>query len=63
MLTSESHVNFHKSSYSSAKGQDCVEFAEFATGAAVRDTQNRELGPLSFPPLEWTALLRSATGQ
>ncbi|GHD31372.1 DUF397 domain-containing protein [Nocardiopsis kunsanensis] len=63
MSTSESHLNFRKSSYSSAKGQDCVEVAEFFEGAAVRDTQHRELGHLAFPSPEWAALLRSATRQ
>jgi len=61
MLTgSESHLQFRKSSYSSAKGQDCVEVADLPTGAAVRDTQNRELGHLEFTASEWSALLRTA---
>ncbi|GHC78604.1 hypothetical protein GCM10007079_16040 [Nocardiopsis terrae] len=63
MFTSESHLRFRKSSYSSAKGQDCVEVADLPSGAAVRDTQNRGLGHLMFPGTEWTALLRTAARQ
>ncbi|MFD3688907.1 DUF397 domain-containing protein [Nocardiopsis sp. NPDC058631] len=33
-----------------------MEIAETASGAAVRDTQNRERGHLVFPGGEWTAL-------
>lgn len=61
MLTSsESHLHFRKSSYSSARGQDCVEVADLPTGAAVRDTQNREAGHLMFGSAEWAALLSTA---
>jgi len=53
-----SHVlNFRKSSYSGGQTQDCVEVAEFSEGAAIRDTQHRELGHLAFPTAEWHALL------
>lgn len=52
-------ARFRKSSYSSTN-RDCVEVADLPTGAAVRDTQNRELGALAFPSLEWSALLRVA---
>ncbi|WP_028649233.1 DUF397 domain-containing protein [Nocardiopsis sp. CNT312] len=60
MFTSESHLQFRKSSYSSAKGQDCVEVADFPGGSAVRDTQNREAGYLAFGSAEWDALLKVA---
>ncbi|WP_082376451.1 DUF397 domain-containing protein [Nocardiopsis sp. NRRL B-16309] len=49
-------LSWHKSSYSGGNGGDCVEVAEGAA-TAVRDTQNRELGYLTFPGGEWTALL------
>lgn len=49
--------NWRKSSYSSSHGQNCVEVADLPTGAAVRDTQNRELGHLEFNATEWQALL------
>lgn len=62
MLTSEPHLNFHKSSYSTT-AQECVEAAEPSSGAAVRDTQHPELGHLSFPSLEWAALRRSVNRQ
>jgi hypothetical protein len=48
---------WHKSSYSNTGGQ-CVEVREHPRGADVRDTQNRDLGELSFPAGEWSALLR-----
>ncbi|GAA1463642.1 DUF397 domain-containing protein [Nocardiopsis exhalans] len=53
-LPSEDLV-FRKSSYSDRS--DCVEVAGLPTGAAVRDTRNRNLGHLAFPSSEWTALL------
>lgn len=61
MLTRDtSRLTFRKSSYSSAKGQDCVEVADAPGASAVRDTQHREAGHLMFPSGEWAALLRSA---
>ncbi|GAA1071438.1 DUF397 domain-containing protein [Nocardiopsis composta] len=47
--------DWHKSSYSD-RGANCVEVAE-GTETLVRDTQNRELGHLTFPAREWAALL------
>lgn len=46
---------WHKSSYSTS-GANCVEVAE-GSETRVRDTQNRELGHLSFSANEWDALL------
>lgn len=48
-------ADWHKSSYSSGS-QNCVEARESTDGADVRDTQNRELGHLSFDRSEWGAL-------
>ena len=48
--------DWHKSTYSAA-ADNCVEVAETASGAAVRDTGNRELGHLDFTRKEWAALL------
>ncbi|WP_372497199.1 DUF397 domain-containing protein [Nocardiopsis dassonvillei] len=52
---------WHKSSYSGAQGE-CVEVNETAVAEAVlvRDTQNRDLGCLSFPGGEWSAFLGAA---
>lgn len=47
---------WHTSSYSVERGE-CVEVAEGATGAAVRDTKNRVLGALFFDSSEWQAFL------
>ncbi|WP_017607223.1 DUF397 domain-containing protein [Nocardiopsis xinjiangensis] len=60
MHRTHTHLNFHKSSYSTT-AQECVEVAEFFEGAAVRDTQHRELGHLAFPTAEWHALLGAAS--
>jgi hypothetical protein len=58
----ERHISlgFRKSSYSSTD-RDCVEVADMAGGAAVRDTQHRELGHLAFADSgEWRAFLAAA---
>ncbi|WP_306366986.1 DUF397 domain-containing protein [Nocardiopsis sp. CC223A] len=49
-------LKFRKSSYS-ATAQECVEVADLPGGAAVRDTQNREAGHLTFSASEWATLL------
>lgn len=60
MLDMSHNLKFRKSSYSSGGQENCVEVAESADGAAVRDTQNRESGHLTYPTAEWTALLSTA---
>ena len=58
-----SHTNdllFRKSSYSQPTSGNCVEVADLLDGAAVRDTQSRETGHLSYPSTEWVALLGAA---
>ncbi|CAM3746446.1 DUF397 domain-containing protein [Nocardiopsis rhodophaea] len=52
-----SQLVFRKSSYSQAKTQNCVEVADTVAGAAIRDTQHRELGHLWFGLAEWSAFL------
>ncbi|MEU3309081.1 DUF397 domain-containing protein [Nocardiopsis sp. NPDC006832] len=51
-------LEFRKSSYS-ADQTACVEVADWPIGAAVRDTQNRELGALIYSPAEWNAFLHT----
>jgi monoamine oxidase len=51
-------VTWHKSSYSGGGGGNCVEVAE-GRSVVVRDTQNRELGHLSFASTEWAGLLNA----
>jgi len=53
-MTSE-QAPWHKSSYSGSSGS-CVEVSEGAQ-VLVRDTQNRNLGHLSFTPEAWEMLL------
>ena len=52
--------SWRKSSYSSARQENCVEIADLLDGAAVRDTQSRETGHLFYPSAEWVALLGAA---
>ncbi|WP_082126829.1 DUF397 domain-containing protein [Allosalinactinospora lopnorensis] len=47
---------WRKSSYSHTNGE-CLEIAESPESVKVRDTQNRTVGHLSFPPAEWSAFL------
>ncbi|NYH54040.1 hypothetical protein HNR06_003629 [Nocardiopsis arvandica] len=49
-------TEWHKSSYSGGNNE-CVEVREHNTGADVRDTQNRDLGRLSFSGSEWSAFV------
>ncbi|WP_433698776.1 DUF397 domain-containing protein [Nocardiopsis sp. CA-288880] len=61
-MSETSHtMTFRKSSYSGGQTQDCVEVADLPVGAAVRDTQNRNLGHLTFGTAEWAALLSTTT--
>ncbi|WP_435110915.1 DUF397 domain-containing protein [Nocardiopsis synnemataformans] len=48
-----------KSSYS-ASSSNCVE-TRLSERVELRDTQNRDAATLSFPAVEWTALLTSET--
>ncbi|XKK39394.1 DUF397 domain-containing protein [Nocardiopsis sp. ARC36] len=52
---------FHKSTWS-ANGGECVEVSE-GEKVRVRDTQNRELGHLTVPAPEWTALVSVLRGK
>lgn len=56
------HWTWRKSSYSGGNGGNCLEAAGTATGAAVRDTQNRHLGHLEADHREWIALLGAVKG-
>ena len=51
-------TDWHKSSYSGGNNE-CIEIREHQAGADVRDTQNRELGHLSFTREEWGAFIGS----
>jgi len=50
---------WHKSSYSDGGGGNCVEARASEQGAAVRDTQNRNLGHLEAPAPEWKAFVEA----
>ncbi|RNL84259.1 DUF397 domain-containing protein [Halostreptopolyspora alba] len=56
-----SELSFRKSSYSNP--QNCVEVADLPEGAAIRDSKRPEVGPLSFPTIEWRAFLDSVKGE
>lgn len=52
-----------KSTFSHGNGGNCVEAKAVTNGAAVRDTQNRNLGYLVAPQGEWNALLATLKGK
>ncbi|GAB3727144.1 DUF397 domain-containing protein [Nocardiopsis nanhaiensis] len=55
-------IAWHTSTYSANGSGQCVEAGPFrhkATAFAVRDSNNRDLGYLTFASPEWTALLAS----
>lgn len=56
---SRASATWRKSSYSSG-ANNCVEVADTPDFSAVRDTQNRELGALTYGPAEWRAFLDTA---
>lgn len=57
-----SHLNWHKSTYSSQNG-NCVEVAELPDGGrAVRDSKNPGGPMLRFTPDEWQAFVYSVKG-
>jgi hypothetical protein len=51
-------TDWHKSSYSGGNNE-CIETREHQAGTDVRDTQNRELGHLSFTRTEWNAFVEA----
>ncbi|GLU49042.1 DUF397 domain-containing protein [Nocardiopsis ansamitocini] len=55
-MHSSTPMRFRKSSYSGS-GDNCVELADLPNGAAIRDTQNRELGHIELPAREMAGLL------
>ncbi|RBM18121.1 DUF397 domain-containing protein [Prauserella sp. PE36] len=52
-------LHWFKSSHSGG-GNDCVEVAFTADGAAMRDSKNSTAGALSLTAAGWDALLRAA---
>ncbi|MEU3015867.1 DUF397 domain-containing protein [Nocardiopsis sp. NPDC007018] len=58
-MHSSTQLTFRKSSYSSTN-RDCVEVADLPGASAVRDTQNRDAGHLTFASQEWAAMLSTA---
>lgn len=60
MYSFPTEASWRTSSYT--QQQNCVEVADLLGGAAVRDTQNRNLGALVFPSSEWAALVKIAQG-
>ncbi|WP_017610343.1 DUF397 domain-containing protein [Nocardiopsis xinjiangensis] len=49
---------WYKSSYSKASGE-CVEVSGTAAGTLVRDSEQPELGHLTFPSTGWNTFLSS----
>jgi hypothetical protein len=55
--------DWSKSSYSNGEGGHCVEARRDQAAVLVRDTQNRSLGHLATPTVEWTALVSAVRAQ
>nr|WP_236572054.1 DUF397 domain-containing protein [Nocardiopsis sp. FR4] len=53
---------WHKSSYSQGE-TSCVEVKEGPHSVLIRDTENRELGHLSFKKSEWSSFVRDLKGE
>ncbi|GAB3214135.1 hypothetical protein GCM10027294_51930 [Marinactinospora endophytica] len=51
------HMNWRKSSYSAPSNNNCVEVADLPAATAVRDSQNPDLGHLTFPSSEMAAFV------
>jgi hypothetical protein len=49
------HLAWHKSSYSSGQGGNCVEVTALANGRAVRDSKDPNGAVLNFPAAAWSA--------
>lgn len=56
-MAERSHLDFRRSSYSSATGQNCVEVAGYTSNVAVRDSRHPCAAHLPFQASEWAALL------
>lgn len=48
---------WRKASYSGSNGGACVEVGHGATAVLVRDTTNREAGPIEFSATAWNEFL------
>lgn len=53
----ETPLNWKKSSYSSGKGENCVEVADLGRDTAVRDSKHPRAGHLAFSASEWAAFV------
>lgn len=58
----QSPQNWRKSSYSGDRS-NCVEVADARSSAAVRDSQNPELGYLSFSSAERSAFVHGSSAE
>mgnify|MGYP001604335323 CR=1 FL=1 len=57
-LTQSEELAWHKSSYSSAQGSDCVEHASLPGGGhALRDSKDPDGPVLRFNASEWRAFI------
>lgn len=53
------HLIWHKASYSSGQGGNCVEIAETSTGTAIRDSKDPHGAVLRFTAAAWSAFTAS----
>lgn len=55
-MRESTHARWHKSSYSTPTGDNCVEAARLADGVGVRDSKAPAV-ELLLTPGQWTALI------
>lgn len=55
----ETPLAWRKSSYSSGRGENCVEVAPLPLGAAMRDSKHPQAGHLAFSVQEWAVFVSS----
>ncbi|WP_344569589.1 DUF397 domain-containing protein [Streptomyces axinellae] len=59
-MSNQAHLNWFKSSYSSAQGDNCVEVATTPARIHVRDSKDTSVPALVLPPTAWTTFIAHA---
>jgi hypothetical protein len=59
-MSNQDELNWHKSSYSSAQGDNCVEVAAIPTSVHVRDSKDTALPGLALSRHAWSTFITHA---
>jgi len=62
-MRNPAELNWYKSSYSSAQGDDCVEVATLPEQVHVRDSKDTTIPSLSISSAAWSAFVAHAPRQ